>query len=84
MIVDMRNNKKRQLIIGSSMQILFSFIVLLINNFITNREHYPVNIIAMMFVVASKTFLAPVVESLMIIEMKKDLARGSEDIRTFG
>ena len=56
----------------------------MINNFITNREHYPVNIIAMMFVVASKTFLAPVVESLMIIEMKKDLARGSEDIRTFG
>lgn len=35
-------------------------------------------------IMLARTMLSPVVESLMIVQMKKDKERGSEDIETFG
>lgn len=36
-----------------------------------------------MLLVAMRTWMTPVIESMMIVEMKKDLARGAEDVETF-
>lgn len=37
-----------------------------------------------MLLVAGKAWMTPVIESLMVIQMKQDLERGAEDLETFG
>ena len=75
--------KRFYIVLAALIQILMSLVVTNLADVstLTNGELLFSFCVAM--IVLARTVLSPVVDSLMIIQMKRDKVRGSEDLETF-
>lgn len=76
---------KGHLLIASAMQCIIG-IALCAISVMESRDRIPGlygTVALCMLLTAMKTWMAPVIETMMVVEMKKDVARGAEDTMTY-
>jgi len=77
---------KGHLLIASAMQCIIG-ILLCVNSIMDYEENEKdgiyVTLALCMLLTAMKTWMTPVIETMMVVEMKKDIARGAEDAITY-
>ena len=77
--------RKGHLLIASAIQFLIGVAIVLVSlTRISDREtglYWTVGLASVL--TASKTWMVPVIETMMVVEMKKNLVRGAEDALTY-